>query len=187
MAAKACTSGFCTPSIITPQVTHSNLRLLFAALMSRITWEDFFQMRTFLSDLYMKFYLFTYGLFDDTVSNLDHVGWSENDELESMWVMPNLRSSLGLWLEGLGEKSSIRKVNLWVRSEPGIFQIRSTNNIHSTIILWRAAWRPEDWYGYREAMAPLNAFPLQLAGRLLHNGWPELDRSQTLRRFRGNG
>jgi hypothetical protein len=47
--------------------------------------------------------------------------------------------------------------------------------------------RKIDCYGYREATAPLNAFPLQRAGRLLHNGWPKLDMSQTERRFRGNG
>jgi hypothetical protein len=54
-------------------------------------------------------------------------------------------------------------------------------------IVWRAAWRSVVWYGFREATAPLNAFPLQRVGRLLHNGWPQLDMSQTVRRFRGNG
>jgi hypothetical protein len=37
-------------------------------------------------------------------------------------------------------------------------------------------------YGYREAKATLNAFPLQRASRLLDNGWPELDTFQTVRR-----
>jgi hypothetical protein len=40
----------------------------------------------------------------------------------------------------------------------------------------------EDWYGYCEATASLNAFPLQRASQLLENGWPELDMFQTVRR-----
>jgi hypothetical protein len=37
-------------------------------------------------------------------------------------------------------------------------------------------------YGYREATASLNAFPLQPASRLLNNGSPELDMFQRVRR-----
>jgi hypothetical protein len=37
-------------------------------------------------------------------------------------------------------------------------------------------------FSYREATVSLNAFPLQQAGRLLDNGWPELDMFQTARR-----